>query len=194
MDRGIQPVTWDRPDRSKWWLFANGVTLNKSDGSLVVLEQTQEVARDLVTAVDEAKQGTFQPQKENDELARALKNPEHPGQAHGIGVVPWKVAWAGDSSYKTHQKCKAEQDKKIHALQEEMNEKVVSLKSQMDARVNEAVQLALSQQRATVGSQPVLAFLMPRRICIPLAHRITAVALHFGVFQGIAISSGKHYG
>jgi len=28
MDRGIRPVTWEWPDRSKWWLFANGVTLN----------------------------------------------------------------------------------------------------------------------------------------------------------------------
>ena len=25
MDRGIRPTTWDWPDRSKWWLFANGV-------------------------------------------------------------------------------------------------------------------------------------------------------------------------
>jgi len=31
----------------------------------------------------------------------------------------------------------------------------------------------------------LLAFLMPNRICIPQAHRITAVALHLGVFQGI---------
>ena len=38
----------------------------------------------------------------------ALKNPEHPGRARDIGVVPWKVAWAGDSSYKTHRKSKAE--------------------------------------------------------------------------------------
>jgi hypothetical protein len=36
MDRGIQPVTWDWPKRSKQWLFANGVTLNQEDGSLVV--------------------------------------------------------------------------------------------------------------------------------------------------------------
>jgi len=28
MDRGIQPVTSDWPERSKWWLFANRVTLN----------------------------------------------------------------------------------------------------------------------------------------------------------------------
>ena len=108
MDRGIQPATWDWLDRLKWSLFSNSVTLNQSDGTLVMPEQMQEVARDLVTAVDEAKQGTFQPQRENDELARALKNPEHPGQARGIGVVPWKVAWAGDSSYKTHRKCKTE--------------------------------------------------------------------------------------
>jgi len=55
MDRGIRPATWDWPDRSKWWLFANGVTLNQTDGTLVVPEQMQEVARDLITAVDEAK-------------------------------------------------------------------------------------------------------------------------------------------
>ena len=59
-------------------------------------------------------------------------------------MVPWKVSWAGDSSYKTHRKSKAEQDEKIRALQEEMNRKVASLESQMDARVNEAMHLALS--------------------------------------------------
>ena len=68
-------------------------------------------------------------------------------------MVPWKVAWARDSSYKTHRKSKAEQDEKIYALQEEMNKRVVSLESQMDARVNEAVQQALSQ--AIPGSQPL---------------------------------------
>jgi hypothetical protein len=36
MDRGIQPVTWDWSERLKQWLFANGVTLNQEDGSLVV--------------------------------------------------------------------------------------------------------------------------------------------------------------
>ena len=79
MDRGIRPTTWDWPDRSKWWLFANGVTLNQLDGTLVVPEHMQEVSRDLVTTIDEAQQGTFQHQRENDELTRALKNLEHPG-------------------------------------------------------------------------------------------------------------------
>ena len=111
----------------------------------------QEVSRDLVAAIDETQQGTFQPQRENDELTRASKNPEHRGRARGIDVVPWKVAWAGDSSYKTHRKSKAEQEEKLRAMQEEMTRKVASLESQMDARVNKAVQLALSQ-RGTAGS------------------------------------------
>ena len=62
MDRGIRPATWDWPDRSKWWLFANGVTLNQTDGTLVLPGNMEEVARDLVTSIDEAKQGTFEPQ------------------------------------------------------------------------------------------------------------------------------------
>jgi len=140
MDRGIWPATWEWPDRSRRWLFANGVTLNPTDRTLVVPGNMEEVARDLVTAIDGAKQRIFQPQRENDELTRELKNLEHPGRARGIGVVPWKVAWAGDISYKTHRMSKAEQDEKIRAIQEEMNKKVASLESQMDARVNQTVQ------------------------------------------------------
>ena len=68
-------------------------------------------------------------------------------------MVPWKVAWARDSSYKHHRKSKAEQEEKLRVIQEEMNMKVVSLESQMDARVNEAIALALSQ-RGTAGSHP----------------------------------------
>jgi hypothetical protein len=41
---GIQPVTWDWLERSKQWLFANGVTLNQEDGSLVVPRIMEEVA------------------------------------------------------------------------------------------------------------------------------------------------------
>ena len=39
-------------------------------------------------------------------------------------------------------------------MQEDMTRKVASLESQMDARVNEAIALALSQ-RGTAGSHPV---------------------------------------
>jgi hypothetical protein len=35
-------------------------------------------------------------------------------------MVPWKVAWAGDSTYKTHHKSKEEQEDKLFALQYDM--------------------------------------------------------------------------
>jgi len=66
-------------------------------------------------------------------------------------VVPWKVAWVEDSSRKTHRKSKAEQNEKIHALQEDINRKVASLQAQMDIKDNKAVQLALSRQSAIAG-------------------------------------------
>ena len=68
-------------------------------------------------------------------------------------MVPWKVAWAGDPSYKIHRKSRAEQEEKLRAIEEKMNKKVASLESQMDARVNETIALALSQ-RGTAGSHP----------------------------------------
>ena len=59
MYKRIQPGTCDWPDRSKWWLFANGVTLNQEDGSLVMPQHMQEVAHILVTSLEEVKQGIF---------------------------------------------------------------------------------------------------------------------------------------
>jgi hypothetical protein len=98
----------------------------------------------LVVAIQEAKEGIFETHRENDELTRALQNPEHPGQARGIGVVPWKVAWAGDSTYKTHRKSRTEQKDKIGALKDDMTRKVQQLESEMDAWVQQVVAVALS--------------------------------------------------
>jgi hypothetical protein len=58
--------------------------------------------------------------------------------------------------------------------------------------------LFLSQYISSVGSlsstlmpASLLAFLMPNRIDIAQAHRITVVALHLGVFQGIVNFHGE---
>jgi hypothetical protein len=53
-------------------MFANGVTLNQEDGSLVVTQHMEEMAHDLVTTIEEAKEGTFQPQSY--ELTLVLKS------------------------------------------------------------------------------------------------------------------------
>ncbi|RLN29371.1 hypothetical protein C2845_PM05G21040 [Panicum miliaceum] len=79
-----EPVDIERRFRNgkRWsrtsWIEVSG-RLSQEDGSLIVPLTMEEVARDLVTAIEDAIEGTFEPRRENDELTRALKNPEHPG-------------------------------------------------------------------------------------------------------------------
>ena len=42
----------------------------------------------ILDAIEEARAGVFTPNRENDELTRALGNPEHPGRTRGMGVIP----------------------------------------------------------------------------------------------------------
>ena len=52
----------------------------------------------LVEAIEDARKGVLTPNRENGELMRALRNPEHPGRTRGKGVVPW---YEGFSSWNT---------------------------------------------------------------------------------------------
>jgi len=61
-------------------------------------------------AIEAVAQGTFQPDRENDELTFALQNPEHPGRIRGKGVVPWKYGFREYiDSYQSWQRRKDEQ-------------------------------------------------------------------------------------
>ncbi len=64
--RGIEPTTGKWPDRSKFWYYAHGGTLNPVDGSLVFSDQIREAASRLTDAVEASSQGTFRPDREKD--------------------------------------------------------------------------------------------------------------------------------
>nr|CAH65918.1 OSIGBa0102O13.9 [Oryza sativa] len=87
IERGIEPATAKWPDRSKFWYYAHGGTLNPVDGSLVFGDQIREAASRLTDAVEASSQGTFRPDREKDELSLALQTPEHPGRTRGKGVA-----------------------------------------------------------------------------------------------------------
>ena len=59
IERGIEPATANWPERSKFWYYAHGGTLNPADGSLVFSDQIREAARRLTDAVEASSQGTF---------------------------------------------------------------------------------------------------------------------------------------
>ena len=69
---------WD--PRSVRFLLWRGVTFNP-DGSLSYRDATTEELEQRVKAVhEEVANGTFKPNRENDQLTRAPGNKEHPGR------------------------------------------------------------------------------------------------------------------
>ena len=84
---------------------------------------TDEQPRILVTRlqeyIDAAQQGTFVPDRENDELIIALGKPEHPGQTRGTpGSILWKAGFPDARSYKTQERRKKVEHSQLQALRE----------------------------------------------------------------------------
>ena len=73
----------------------------------------------ILVAIEEAQSGVFQPNRENDELTRALGNPEHPGRTRGMGVIPWYEGFSDwNDDYRSRARNKMEEEKK-RKLEEE---------------------------------------------------------------------------
>ena len=61
--------------------------------------------------------GTFIPDRENDELTMALRNPEHPGRTRGTpGSVSWKAGFPDACGYKCQERKKKVEQTQLQAL------------------------------------------------------------------------------
>jgi hypothetical protein len=110
---GITPVTLNWPWRCRNWFFAHGGKLDPATGKIIALASLEKASEELLKAIKAAQEGEFHPDRENDELTRALGNPEHGGRTRGMGVVPWYEGFAGwNNSYKSRsRKKKVEADR-----------------------------------------------------------------------------------
>nr|CAH66063.1 OSIGBa0091B08.4 [Oryza sativa] len=70
LERGIGPATSKWPDRSKFWYYAHGGTLNPVDVSLVFSDQICEAASRLMDAVEASSQGTSRMRSKRDTEAK----------------------------------------------------------------------------------------------------------------------------
>ena len=62
--------------------------------------------------------GKFVPDRENDELTRALGDPEHPGRTRGTpGSVAWKVGFPNEGIYKTQERRRKVELRELQKLQ-----------------------------------------------------------------------------
>jgi hypothetical protein len=84
--------------------------------------------QEILNAIDDARNGIFIPERENDELTRALKNPEHPGRTRGVGVVPWYEGFAEyKDTYISRARKKKQEADRLSKLENDMKEIVEQL-------------------------------------------------------------------
>nr|CAE05333.2 OSJNBa0079M09.2 [Oryza sativa Japonica Group] len=140
LERGIEPVTANWPERSKFWYYAHGGTLNPADGSLVFGDQIREAARRLTDAVEASSQGTFQPDREKDELSLAMQTPEHSGRTRGKGVIPWKIGFKEDiHTYRSRMRSKRDTEAKIADLEFRVSSYELSMQEEVARKVDECM-------------------------------------------------------
>nr|ABA99093.1 transposon protein, putative, CACTA, En/Spm sub-class [Oryza sativa Japonica Group] len=138
IERGIEPATANWPERSKFWYYAHGGTLNPADGSLVFGDQIREVARRLTDAVEASSQGTFRPDRDRDELTLALQTPEHPGRTRGKGVIPWKIGFKEDiHTYRSRMRSKRDTEAKIADLEFRVSSYELNMQEEVARKVDE---------------------------------------------------------
>ena len=81
LDKGVEPETLNWQNRSRTWFFGVGGTLDPEIGKCRWTDEQLAIpVKKLQKCITIAQQGTFIPDRENDELTEALGNPEHPGR------------------------------------------------------------------------------------------------------------------
>ena len=122
--KGIIPQTADWPERSKFWLYAHGASLDPHTWQIVAngkwKEKVEKITKELEDAIEKVRKGEYQPERENDKLTLALGNPEHDGRCRGYGSgVTWKKGFPEYAdTYKSRQRKKKKKKKESDRLSE----------------------------------------------------------------------------
>ena len=81
-------------------------------------EKLQRVGQRMAYARGLDESGTWQPNREKDELTYALETAEHGGQTRGYGEVSWKHGFPKDKpTYRSHQRKKEEKVEQLRRLE-----------------------------------------------------------------------------
>ena len=116
----------------------------------------------------------FTPNRENDELTRALGNPEHPGRTRGKGVIPWYEGFSDwNANYRSRARRKMEEEKKRKLEEEQRKQDAerlqglearhadLALKFQQQQQIDSLSQERGSQQRQQLADDPALDSIVP---------------------------------
>ncbi|KAK1602397.1 hypothetical protein QYE76_018960 [Lolium multiflorum] len=124
--KGIRLGTHGWIERCKEWFYGIGGTLDPETGKCIYKKAHLKVPIDaLEKAHRDVEAGLFQPERENDELTRALGNKEHGGRTRGTeGSVPWKYGFPAERKRfpdKSHERRKARETDRLANLEEDFS-------------------------------------------------------------------------
>jgi hypothetical protein len=96
-----------------------------------------DLALKLQQAHKEVVQGSFVPDRENDELIRALGNKKHPGCTRGIGLVPWVLGFIDEAAtYRSRARSNAQREAKWQEMMAQVDARVqMKMEAEVEARV-----------------------------------------------------------
>jgi len=151
ISRSVSPVTLTWPDRVRTWFYAHGGELDPETGLVMVKASLKEATEEILIAIEEARSGVFTPNRDNDELTRALKNPEHPGRTRGKGVVPWYEGFADwNDDYRSRARKKKQEEQKKKEKELELEGLIASHQKLQQLFMLQQEQIdSLSQERAS---------------------------------------------
>ena len=105
LDRGILPATMNWPERSRIWFYGHGGSLDPVIGVCIYGQNIQQAAQRPQEAIQAVAEGTFQSDRERDELTYAFGNLEYLDRTRGKSGVPWKYGFRNYiESYRSRQR------------------------------------------------------------------------------------------
>ena len=89
--RGITPVTINQPQHLRNWYYAHGRSLNLDNGECIFGERIQAATYRLQETIETVAQGTFELDREKDELTYTFQNFEHLCLTRGKSVILYNL-------------------------------------------------------------------------------------------------------
>ena len=114
--KGIILVTDTWPRRVRNWILAHGGEYDESGN--VIVDETKETPiprQTILDAITDAREGRFFPDREYDELSKALGTKEKGGSVRGRGGVTWYEGFPEDrDSYRSRERAKRRKEQEHH--------------------------------------------------------------------------------
>ena len=147
-DAGVTPKTLSWPPRCRTWFYAHGGELDPKTGNVSTRVSLKGSDDAILVAIEEARSGVFQPNRENDELTRALGNPEHPGRTRGKGAIPWYEGFSDwNADYRTRARKKIVEEKKRKMEEEQRKRDYEGLQGLEASQAELAVKFQRKQEQ-----------------------------------------------